>query len=184
MVTAAKPRKLTGSQRPRIAVVPKGTRHPKWAEVIDFVDQLGVKLDKWQWLVLRTSLLRRSSRWAAFTVGVCAPRQNGKNAILEVRELVGALLLGEKLLIHTAHLADTSKEAFRRLEDLLDQNEWLSSQVRHVWRTNGHESIEFMDGRRIRVQDENAWWWARVLGFAGVLRRVDVPAGDLDASNT
>ena len=56
------------------------------------------------------------------------------------------------LLIHTAHLADTSKEAFRRLEDLLDQNEWLSSQVRHVWRTNGHESIEFMDGRRIRFR--------------------------------
>ena len=70
--------------------MPKGTRHPQWAEVVEFVDQLGVKLDRWQWLVLRASLLRRAGRWAAFTVGVCAPRQNGKNAILEVRELVGA----------------------------------------------------------------------------------------------
>ena len=54
------------------------------------MDALGVELDKWQWLVLRASLLRRGGKWAAFTVGVCAPRQNGKNAILEVRELVGA----------------------------------------------------------------------------------------------
>ena len=132
--------------------MPKGTRHPKWQEVVEFVDALGVKLDKWQWLVLRASLLRKGGRWAAFTVGVCAPRQNGKNAILEVRELIGALILGEKLLIHTAHLADTSKERFRRLEDLIDPNEWLSSEVRHVWRTNGHEAIEFMDGRRIRFR--------------------------------
>ena len=65
---------------------------------------------------------------------------------------MGPLVLGEKLLIHTAHLADTSKEAFRRLDDLCDSNDWLSSQVRHVWRTNGHESIEFMDGRRIRFR--------------------------------
>ena len=42
----------------------------------------------------RASLLRRVGRWAAFTVGVCAPRQNGKNAILEVRELIGPLILG------------------------------------------------------------------------------------------
>ena len=55
-------------------------------------------------------------------------------------------------MIHTAHLADTSKEGFRRLDDLIDANEWLSSQVRHVWRTNGHESIEFKGGRRIRFR--------------------------------
>ena len=77
--------------------MPKGTRHPKWPEVVEFVDALGVKLDKWQWLVLRASLLRKGGRWAAFTVGVCAPRQNGKDGILEVRELVGARILGEKL---------------------------------------------------------------------------------------
>jgi len=73
---------------------------------VDFVGALGVKLDPWQWLVLRMGLRRRGGVWAAFAVAVCAPRQNGKNGILEMRELVGAQILGERLQIHSAHLAD------------------------------------------------------------------------------
>jgi len=141
-----------GIQEPRILVVPEGEDHPQWAEVTEFIKALGITLDPWQMLVLRHALRRKDDLWAAFAVAVCAPRQNGKNGILEVRELVGARILGEKLLIHTAHLADTSKEAFRRLDDLIDANEWLSKDVRHIWRTNGHESIEFKDGHRIRFR--------------------------------
>ena len=152
MVATAHKRKLMGAQKPRIAVVPKGRRHPKWQEVVDFVDALGVTLDQWQWLVIRASLLRQGRRWAAFTVGVCAPRQNGKDGILEIRELVGARILGERLQIHSAHLADTSKEHFRRLDDLIDANAWLSKDVKHIWKTNGHEAIEFSDGCRIRFR--------------------------------
>lgn len=150
-MVAAEPT-LSGSQVPRICVVPEGGDHPRWSEVVDFVTELGIVLDPWQMMVLRASLRRRGSFWAAFAVACCAPRQNGKNAILEVRELIGPCLLGEPLLIHTAHLADTSKEAFRRLDDLLDANAWLSAQVKHIWRTNGHESIEFKNGRRIRFR--------------------------------
>ena len=94
----------------------------------------------------------KGGKWAAFTVGVCAPRQNGKDGILEVRELVGARILGERLQIHSAHLADTSKEHFRRLDDLIDANDWLSKEVKHIWKTNGHEAIEFRDGCRIRFR--------------------------------
>lgn len=146
------PPAVFGAQDARIVVVPEGEPHPQWQEVEEFVTALGVELDPWQWLVLRAALLRDGDMWAAFAVAVCAPRQNGKNGILEIRELIGPLVLGEKLLIHTAHQADTSKEGFRRLDDLIDSNEWLSAQVRHIWRTNGHESIEFMDGRRIRFR--------------------------------
>jgi hypothetical protein len=143
---------VTGCQVPRIRVVPEGDDHPLWDEVPEFVAATGTWLDEWQMDVLRTSLLRRGGRWAAFAVAVCAPRQNGKNGILEMRELVGPLLLGEKLIVHTAHLADTSKEGFRRLDELIDANAWLSAKVRHIWRTNGHESIEFVNGARIRFR--------------------------------
>lgn len=145
---------MLGAQLPRVRVVPDGVEHPLWAEVVEFVRELGVVLDAWQWDVLRASLLRTAdlARWAAFTVAVCAPRQNGKNGILEVRELLGPLVLGERFLIHTAHLADTSKVGFGRLEDLIDANAWLSAQVKHVWRTNGHESIEFVNGAKIRFR--------------------------------
>lgn len=126
--------------------------HPRWSEIVEFVRRLGLALDEWQWDVLHAGLMRAGDVWAAFVVAVCAPRQNGKNAILEIRELLGALLLGERLVIHSAHLADTSKEGFRRLDDLIDANEWLSREVRHVWRTNGHEAIEFRNGNRIRFR--------------------------------
>lgn len=143
---------MVGAQVPRIRVVPDGTDHPLWGEVADFTRRLDVGLDEWQLDVLRSSLRRAGDVWAAFTVAVCCPRQNGKNSILEIRELVGAYLLGEPLVIHSAHLADTSKEAFRRLELLLDMNDWLAKDVKHVWRTNGHESIEFRNGNRIRFR--------------------------------
>lgn len=145
---------VEGSQQARIAVVPEGVDHPRWAEVVAFVKRLGVTLDPWQFEVLRVSLMRTpdGERWAAFAVAVCAPRQNGKNGITEIRELVGAALLGERLVVHTAHNADTAKEAFRRLEDLVDDNAWLKGQVEHIWRTNGHEQIEFCNGGRIRFR--------------------------------
>jgi len=141
---------VKGSQEPRIKIVPEGERHPRWKEIERFVKRLGYELDPWQWDVLEASLRRAGDQWAAFTVAVCAPRQNGKNSLLEVVELVKTVLLEEKLLIHTAHLADTSKEAFHRLDDLIDSNDWIK--VKHVWRANGMEVIEFPGNRRIRFR--------------------------------
>jgi hypothetical protein len=145
---------VLGSQEPRIRVVPPGVEHPRWSEVIDFVAALGIELDPWQLEALRVALMRdpKMDVWAAFTVALCVPRQNGKNGILEARQLVGARLLGEPMQIHSAHLADTSKEGFRRLDHLLDANAWLSKDVKHIWRTNGHEAIEFVGGNRIRFR--------------------------------
>jgi hypothetical protein len=147
-------RERRGSQTARIRIIPDGVDHPRWAEIEDFVRRLGVELDPWQWEIFRVALMRHRDLdlWAAFTVAAVISRQNGKNVILEVRELVGACLLGESLIVHSAHLADTSKEGFRRLDSLIDANEWLSKDVRHIWRTNGHEAIEFRNGNRIRFR--------------------------------
>lgn len=143
---------VRGAQRPRIEFVAEGDDHPDADAVIEFAAAAGVVLDPWQERCLRLSLRRRDGGWAAFAVGLCVPRQNGKNGITEVRELAGPLVLGENLVIHTAHLADTSKEAFRRIELLIDANDWLGREVRHIWRTNGHEAIEFRNGARIRFR--------------------------------
>jgi hypothetical protein len=149
-----RPPAVVGSQVPRIRVAPDGVDHPRWSEIEDFIGRLGAELDEWQWDVLRVSLRRTPdlSMWAAFAVAACVPRQNGKNEILEMRELVGACLLGEPLVIHSAHLADTSKEHFRRLDARIEANPWLDRMVKHIWRTNGHESSEFENGCRIRFR--------------------------------
>lgn len=141
-----------GARRPRICVVPEGDEHPRWNEVLELLDRIRMSLDPWQMDVLHASLLRRGDMWAAFTVAVCAPRQNGKNEILQARELAGALVLGEELIIHSAHLADTCMEAFMRLDDLIDSSDWLTGQIRHVRRTNGREHIQFVNGSRIRFR--------------------------------
>lgn len=144
--------RVLGAQAPRVELLPEGDDHPDADAVVEFGRACGVDLDPWQEYVLRRSLRRNGGLWAAFAVGVCAPRQNGKNAILEVRELAGPLLLGERLIVHSAHLADTSREHFLRLEQIVEANEWLSRDVGKPRRQNGHEAINFRSGARIRFR--------------------------------
>lgn len=143
---------VMGSQSPRIEVIPDGDEHPLWPRVLEVLAAVGIVLDPWQLRVLWASLLRRGNLWAACAVAVCCPRQNGKNAIIEAREIIGALVLGESFIIHTAHLADTSDEAFRRMDELIDTNDWLARQVKAVTRTNGKSAIRFANGNRIKFR--------------------------------
>ena len=143
---------MTGAQEPRIKIVPEGEDHPQWDEIEAWVKALGYELDPWQWMALRVALMRNGDLWAAFTLAICAPRQNGKNEWIEVLELVKVVFLREPLLIHTAHLADTSQEAFRRMDDAIDANDLLQRELKHIWRANGKETIEFKGGRRIRYR--------------------------------
>jgi phage terminase large subunit-like protein len=132
--------------------VPDGEEHPDLFAALQLVREAGIELDEWQERIFRGSLLRKDGRWAAFAVGVCCPRQNGKNALLEAVELAALFVLGERLIIHSAHQADTAKEAFRRLADVVESRPWLESEVAHIRYTNGHEAIELKSGQRIRFR--------------------------------
>lgn len=112
----------------------------------------GLILDPWQDFVFRNSLLSRFGRWAAMRVGVVCPRQNGKNALIEARILAGLFIFGEKLIVYSAHLADTADEMFRRLEELIESVPWLASQVAHYWRANGKAAIELHSGQRVKFK--------------------------------
>ena len=151
-MTRSAPGARRGSQPPRVESVPDGRPHGDFQDALDLVEAAGLILDPWQRLILEKSLLRRAGRWAAFEVGVVAPRQNGKNALIEARELAGLFVLRERLLIHSAHQVDTSLEAFRRLLFLIESNDWLMAEVAHVRRTNGQEEIETVHGSRIRFR--------------------------------
>jgi len=123
-------------------------------EAVELAAAAGLVLDEWEALVLRSSLTRvpGSDRWAAFETGLVVPRQNGKGAILEARELAGLFLLGERLLIHSAHQFDTSLEAFRRLEWLVLDTPDLEKQVKRISRSHGEEGLEIKGGCRIRFR--------------------------------
>jgi len=100
-----------GSQLPRIESFP--LYHTTAADdAIDIAAIAGLVMDPWQEHVLRASLgERRDGRWSAFRTALVVPRQNGKNAILEARELAGLLLFGEQVIIHTAHEFKTANKS-------------------------------------------------------------------------
>lgn len=100
-----------GSQRPRFESVP--LFHTSAADdAVDLAAVAGLNLDPWQEYVLRGALGERpDGRWSAFRTALVVPRQNGKNAILEARELAGLLLFGEKVIVHTAHEFKTANNS-------------------------------------------------------------------------
>ena len=82
----------------------------------EFITKHGLVPDPWQAEVLDAWLaLDEHGRWAHLTCGLSVPRQNGKNVCLEVREVFGAVALGERIL-HTAHEVKTAQKHFRRLK--------------------------------------------------------------------
>ena len=99
---------LLGSQVPTHLVVPPSAVSSAGAEAVELAALAGLFLDPWQELVLQSALSERADgKWAALEVGLVVPRQNGKGSILEARELAGMFLLGEELILHSAHVFKT-----------------------------------------------------------------------------
>ena len=156
-----------GHQLPRIShVVPAA--HPKLSavgrEVADLAALAGLNLDPWQAWVMDNALIQREqvfwnefteryeNQWQHFEVGLVVSRQNGKGSILEARELAGLFVLGERLIIHSAHQFDTSKEAFHRILYLIENTPDLDQEVSRVSRSHGEEGIELRNGQRLRFR--------------------------------
>ena len=64
------------------------------------------------------------------------------NSALEVRELGGLFVLGETMLIHTAHEFKAASEHFRRVRDTVTSYDALSRRVKSVTTSHGDEAIE------------------------------------------
>jgi len=147
---------VQGSQFPRVENIPAYVTS-SGDEAVDLAAMAGLDLDPWQQYVLRNSLGERADgKWAAFEVGLVVSRQNGKGSILEARELAGLYLLGERLIVHSAHRFDTSLEAFQRLLNLIEAAPELSRRVKRVSRSHGEEGIELDNGQRIRFRTRTA----------------------------
>lgn len=133
---------LSGVQTPARELVPEAV----WSEADDaafLASSYGLTPDPWQFHVLEGWLGRDAA--GLFTAGTCwlgVPRQNGKNGVIELRELFGMVVLGEKFL-HTAHEVKTARKAFLRLCHFFENPDYpeLVRLVREIRRTNGQEAI-------------------------------------------
>jgi hypothetical protein len=94
--------RLLGVQTPRVSLVP----HARSSDADDaaiLATAYGLTPDVWQFNVLQSWLgVRSDGKWASARCGLAVPRQNGKNGVLEVRELFGMVMLGEKFSAYGA----------------------------------------------------------------------------------
>ncbi len=160
----AAPGDYSGHQFPRIRSVP-AARFSAAPEAIDLAARAGLVLDPWERLVLEDALGERDDgRWAAFEVGLVVPRQNGKGAILEARELAGLFLFGERLILHSAHEVKTATEAFLRAQARVTDYDEFRRRVKRINRSHGEEGIELLGGQRLRFLARSRM---AGLGFSG-----------------
>lgn len=124
----------------------------------DFAADYGLTPDPWQQIVLDDWLADSKGKWASLTCGLSVPRQNGKNALIEIRELFGMVGRGEKFL-HTAHEVKTARKAFKRLQyffgtqkdDPAAKFPELNALVAEVRNTNGQEAVVLKNGGSVEV---------------------------------
>lgn len=136
--------------RPRHSSVPPFVESDG-ADVVEFCKSLGIVLDPWQADILEASLGRDDDgHWSAFEVGLVVPRQNGKGEILLARQLAGLFLLGEQLILHSAHEYKTAQEAFLRIKHYIENNDDLRKRCRKPRTANGEQGIEMLNGQRLR----------------------------------
>ena len=139
---------VSGLQEPRLSLV-RSSEVDFADEASEFASAYGLTPDEWQHSVLAGWLAQRADgKWSHSRCGLSVPRQNGKNALLEIRELFGMVGLGEKIL-HTAHELKTARKAFVRLssffEDPVNYPE-LADLVSVIRKANGQEAIILTNG--------------------------------------
>lgn len=139
----APPPKAEGNPRPRVFWAPPAVSHAQGDDAVELAASAGLVLDEWEAWVLRESMgTLPGGQWAAFEVGLLIPRQNGKNCIIEARQLAGMFLLDDLLQIHTSHEFKTTEEHFLRMQALVETTPDLCRLVRKIITSHGSEGIE------------------------------------------
>lgn len=115
---------------------------------IELAARGGLVLEPWQAAGLEVMMsVRSDGQWAAFEYGELIPRQNGKTAEFAVRALAGLLLLGEKLIMWSAHEYKTALESFLLMQGILEELGEVTGPRRNL--------IDLGDGVIIKVNNTN-----------------------------
>lgn len=117
-------------------------------EAIKLYQKSKRKAYEWQKNLLNAILaINGEGLWVHMKFGFSVPRQNGKNEVVAMRELIG-LEKGEKIL-HTAHRTTTSGTAFNRLLAIMEDCGLEEGEHYTKIKAIGRESIVMIDGGKI-----------------------------------
>lgn len=138
-----------GKQTPRFEHIPTSARvFDVGRDAVDLIASAGKPLDPWQERTLINAMAEKEpGRFASFEVGLIVPRQNGKNVIIEARELYGLFLDPTcKVITHSAQLFETARKAFGELEEIIRSTPFLFKRV--LGADRAHDSHEKVSGIR------------------------------------
>jgi phage terminase large subunit-like protein len=179
-----------GNQKPRLKVSPKYI-YTDADNAVLLASEYDINLDEWQYQVLCAWLGKdRRGQYTSIKNGLSVPRQNGKNFALIVRELFGALIVGERIL-HTAHEYSTAMQHFDEMQKLFGTKPddpdckypELNAEVSHIRQTNGKEAIFLKNGGRIyfstRTKAAKRGWTVDVVVFDESQELSDTQLGSL-----
>lgn len=117
-------------------------------QAVEYYERSGRDAYDWQKFMINAIMAKNSEGlWTHMNFGYAIPRQNGKNEVIAMRELIG-LEKGERIL-HTAHRTNTSKAAFDRLVAILEASGYENQVDFTSIKARGNESIDLLDGGRI-----------------------------------
>lgn len=149
-MTIAPAAPIVGRQDPTFLWVPPAD-DSLGREVIELAAAAGLILDPWQErLVEYACATDPAGAWQCFEVAIVVSRQNGKGAVLAALELAWLFLFGDRLIIHSAHLFETSREHFLKMQALIGDHQDFSRRVRRMREGRGSEEIELMGGQRLK----------------------------------
>lgn len=159
-MTVFEPVELLGAELPQIIATPPDIASYRNGEdaialANEYMFDAPHRLSPSQELRLRNGMATRADgKWAASRVGDFGGRQGaGKTDTILARILAGVLLLGEELIIYTAHEYPTANEIFLRLVALFDNWDDLGKELaRSPKRAHGDQGFELVGGRRILIK--------------------------------
>lgn len=155
---------LLGSQEPTYLW------HPPYADTLGaeaaaLYETSGGVLDPWQRLALEIAMAVNPDRtWTCFEVAIIVSRQNGKGEVLIALELAWLFLFGEKLIIHSAHLFETIREHFLKIQAIIENTPAFSRRVATIKEGRGSEEIILKSGARLKFMSRKG---GAARGFTG-----------------
>ena len=144
---------LLGNQEPCVkALIPFDKSQGEQAAIL--TQAYGLKPLEWQKKVLDVWLaMDDNKKFVSTRDGLLLPRQNGKNAVVEMFELYAAVVM-KRHILHTAHEVRTSDKHFKRLLSFFDNaREFpdLAAEVENIRRANGQQAILLKNGAIIET---------------------------------
>ena len=144
-----------GAQRPRWMKSPPAIASSEGDAAADLAASAGLILDDWQSWWLRHALAEDASgRWAAREAVLICARQSGKNGALAALELHAMFVVGEPLIIHSAHEVPTALNHFQFMVGLIEGTPALRRNLatNGIRYKNGSESIELKNGSTLQFR--------------------------------